>query len=108
MRGVPQGTVLAPVLFTVSIKDTANGIECTLIKFVDTTKLNGVVDTSEGQDTIQRDLDNFKKWAHGNLKRFNKAKCKVQPQYQHRLGNKGFKSAQWRRTWGCWWKKSWA
>ncbi|KAJ7403703.1 hypothetical protein WISP_149493 [Willisornis vidua] len=42
--------------------DMNSGIECTLSKFVDDTKLYDVVDMLEGRDILQRDLDRLERY----------------------------------------------
>ncbi|GAB0183188.1 mitochondrial enolase superfamily member 1 [Grus japonensis] len=44
---------------------------------------------------MQRDLDKLEKWAHVNLMRFKKAKCKTlnMDRYQYRLGDEGIENS---------------
>ena len=91
--------VLGLVLFNIVINDIANGMECTLSKFAQDTKLSSTVDTLEGREAILRDLGWLEKWARVNLMRFNKAKSKVlhldhsNSRYVYRLGKEPLESS---------------
>jgi len=58
-----------------------------------------MVDTPEGRNVIQRDPHRLEEWAHANIMKFSKAKCKVvhlswgDSQYQYRLGDEWIESS---------------
>ena len=55
--------------------------------------MSGAVNTLEGREAIQRNLDRLERWVHENLMRFNKTKSRVlhlgqsNPRYLYKLGN---------------------
>ncbi|PKU49402.1 rna-directed dna polymerase from mobile element jockey-like [Limosa lapponica baueri] len=97
MSGILQGLRL--VLFNIFVGGIGSGIECTLRKFANDTKLCSVVDMLERRDAIQRDLDRLERWACANLMKFSKAKCKVlhmgqnNPKHKYSLGREWIKSS---------------
>lgn len=67
---VTQVSGLDPILFF--INGLGNGVECTLSKFIDDTKLGILADSTKDHIAIQRDLNRMEWWADRNLVQFNK------------------------------------
>ncbi|CAM4707266.1 unnamed protein product [Lepidochelys kempii] len=73
--GVPQGSVLGPILFNLFITDLGPKSGRVLIKFADDTKLGGIANLEKDQEIIQEDLDDLVNWSY--RMKFNSEKCKV-------------------------------
>jgi hypothetical protein len=75
--GVPQGSVLGPVLFVVFINDLPEVVESICSMYADDTKIYRSVDTVEDFARLQSDLDNLTTWAEKWQMKFNADKCQV-------------------------------
>lgn len=75
--GVPQGSVLGPVLFTIFINDLDEGIVNKLLKFADDTKVLGKVVSEEDVVELKKDLQKIMSWSEMWQMKFNTSKCKV-------------------------------
>jgi len=77
LSGVPQGSVLGPILFLIFINDLEQRLYSDVLKFADDTKLYRTVCSQDDRVKLQSDLDNICKWADRRQMSFNVSKCKV-------------------------------
>jgi len=94
LSGVPQGSVLGPLLFVIFINDLDNCVVLlvdSLKKFADDTKLGKTVRGEGDRDQLQSALDRLCSWADSWGMEFNVAKCKVMhtghrnPMYKYQM-----------------------
>ena len=77
LSGVPQGSVLGPVLFSIFINDIDDGISSKILKFADDTKIVRSAFTQEDINKLREDMRNMFKWSEDWQMLFNLEKCQV-------------------------------
>ncbi|XP_069169369.1 uncharacterized protein [Procambarus clarkii] len=75
--GVPQGSVLAPVMFIVYINDLPVGIQNYMNMFADDAKIIGRIRNLDDCHALQEDLDKISIWSTTWQMEFNVNKCHV-------------------------------
>ena len=75
--GVPQGTVLGPLLFLIYINDMANAVTSDISLFADDALLYRNITNWEEASKLQCDLDSLVQWEQQWSMEFHPQKCKV-------------------------------
>lgn len=75
--GVPQGSVLGPILFLLFINDLPDAINTFVKIFADDTKIYNTVKNEEDVALLQQNIDNAVSWSKTWQLPFNDSKCKV-------------------------------
>merc|ERR1712198_820736 len=89
--GVPKGTVLAAILFTIMISDIDEEVKNSISRcFADDTRVNKNIKTEADRKKMQEDLDIVYKWAEDNAMKFNGNK--FEPLSYGQVDNVNFKS----------------
>ena len=77
LSGVPQGSVLGPIIFLVYIHDLEDGVTGSILKFADDTKLFRKTKEIGDKQNLQDDIDKLVRWSEKwqMLLNFRKCKC---------------------------------
>ena len=75
--GVPQGSVLGPVLFLLFVNDINNNLSSSLFQFADDHTLVRSIKSSDDNLSLQKDLDIIYQWTITNKLPLNASKCAV-------------------------------
>ena len=79
LSGVPQGSILGPILFVLFINDLPNGLSdgTNLALYADNTKIWRNINSDNDHEILQGDIVHLNNWASQNMMTFHPQKCKV-------------------------------
>ena len=93
LSGMPQGSVLGPVLFVLYINDMPDMVKSLIKLFADDTKVYSRTDDRDSCNALQKDIDALVDWSRTWQLPFNPDKCKVlrvqcrQEAFQYRMNS---------------------
>ena len=77
LSGIPQGSILGPILFSLFVNDLPNEVSSLISLFADDTKIHLPLVSENSSDQLQEDLWKLETWAEMMQMRFHPLKCKV-------------------------------
>ena len=75
--GVPQGSILGPLLFLVYVNNLPPMIQNRIALFADDSKCSSVIESLQDYESLQKDLDSLHSWTDNWHLKFNTSKCEV-------------------------------
>jgi hypothetical protein len=79
LSGVPQGSILGPILFLLYVNDLPDAVKNSKVSsFADYTKVFKCIDSISDASLLQSDLSSLGNWSTNSGLVFNQDKCKLQ------------------------------
>ena len=75
--GVPQGSVIGPILFNLYVADLPDVVFSSLRQYADDTVLYRTINSLHYVNVLQADLNNIALWCQNNFMSLNISKCKL-------------------------------